>query len=492
MPPHRSYWNVVPVVGVGAIVLLGVAVGVVFHQRSDRNAAAPPTQHFVSRPALLPPRVDMTEASSRATSGFVFLGPKKDVVQAGPMIVDNTGQLVWFQPLDTRAITDFRVQSYDGKPVLTWWRGKAVDGIGDGYYVIVDSTYREVARVHAGNGLAGDVHEFLITPQGTALITVYHRVARDLSAIGGPKHGALWEGVVQEVEITSGRVLFEWHSAEHVAPAESYLPVPPVANGPKAAPYDYFHLNSIDVEPNGDLLISARNTHAVYEIRRSNGDIAWRLGGKRSDFAMGPGTNFAWQHDARRQPDGTLTVFDNGAAPKIEDHSRVLVLAVNTTTRRATLRRSYQHPRGLLASSQGNAQFLGNGHVMVGWGSEPFFSEFDRAGNLLLDGHFGSGADSYRVFRFPWRGQPTDDPAIAATRDGDDVLVSTSWNGATQVARWQVRVGDDPNHLVPVLSAPKTQFETTLIIPSGPRYVQVRALNARGAVIGSSAELEVP
>ncbi len=468
-----------------------VTVAAVVLLRDSGDSATAPTLHFRSRPDLQPIPVEVTTAAADASTGLIFIAPKKKVLQTGPMIIDDSGQPVWFEPLDTDGVTNFRVQTYGGAPVLTWWRGKASKGVGSGYYVIVDSSYREIAQVFAGNGLNGDIHEFLITPQKTALISIYRRVPRDLSALGGPRDSSIWEGVIQEIDIASGAVLFEWHSADEVAPAESFTEPPPPTDGPKDSPYDYFHINSIDVEPNGNLLVSARNTHTVYEIRRSDGHVLWRLGGKKSDFEMGPGTTFAWQHDARRQPDGTLTLFDNGADPKVEDHTRVLVLDVDTQRGRATLARSYRHPRGFVATSQGNAQFLPNGHVFVGWGSQPYFTEYDAAGRVVLDGHFASGPESYRAFRFAWIGRPSESPAIAVTREeGDRVLVSASWNGATEVARWLVLAGDDVGSMDAVRSVARKGFETSVAVETDRRYVQVRALDARGTVLGSSRPIE--
>jgi hypothetical protein len=470
---------VVAVAGTALLLAHGSSGGEAAHAR-------PPAQHFASRPDLLPPLVSVTR-SGATSPGYVFLAPKKKVVQAGPMIVDSDGKLVWFHPLDTHGVADFRVQRYGGRPVLTWWRGRADKGVGDGYYVLMSSAYREIARISAGHGLTGDIHEFLITPQGTALFTVYHRLPRDLTAVGGPRDGSIYEGVVQEVDIATGKVLFEWHSAQHVGLTASFAKPPPPAEGAGSAPFDYFHVNSIELERDGNLLVSARNTHAIYEISRKDGRVVWRLGGRNSDFAMGPGTAFAWQHDARRRPDGTITLFDNGADPKVEERSRILVLRVDTAARRATLVRSYHHPLDLLATSQGNAQFLADGHVFAGWGAQPYFTEFDAAGKVVLDGHFGTGADSYRAFRFPWVGSPADRPAVVAWPAADgSVRVSTSWNGATEVATWQLLAGPDAGHLRLVASRPRTGFETVLGLAGGAAAVQTRALDAHGTVLGSS------
>jgi hypothetical protein len=433
--------------------------------------------------------VEIVRAERGTSPGYVFLAPKREVEQAGPMIVDDEGELVWFRPLDTKGVTDFRAQRYDGRPVLTWWRGQSERGIGDGHFVILDDAYRQIATVSAGNGLAGDIHEFLLTEDDTALLLVYDRVPRDLSQLGGPADGEVWDNVVQEVDVATGRVLFEWHSLDHVALEESYAEVPAAERGEEADAYDYFHVNSVEVDDDGDFIVSARNTHALYKLDRESGDVLWRLGGKESDYELGSGVRFAWQHDARRQPDGTLTLFDNVAADEeAEGASRALVLRLDDPARRATLVRSYEHPRGLLSTTQGNAQVLPDGHVFVGWGSQRWFTEFDEDGRVLLDGRFGGdGADSYRAYRLEWTGRPAEPPAVVVERDGDGAYIAhVSWNGATEVARWQVLAGPDALHLAPVLERARDGFETELRVETDELVLQVRALSARGGVLGSS------
>jgi Arylsulfotransferase (ASST) len=436
----------------------------------------PPFQHFRSRPDLKPPPVRIFTPAHGTAPGYVLIAPKKNVVQAGPMIVDNHGRLVWFRPLNTRGVTDFRVQSYRGRPVLTWWRGRPIHGQGDGNYAIVDDTYRPVARVRPGNGLVGDIHEFMLTPRGSALMTIFHRVRRGSRLI--------FEGAVQEVDVATGRVLFEWHSLGHVALDESYERPPKK----RSLPYDYFHVNSIDVDTDDNLLVSARNTHAVYKLDRRTGRIVWRLGGKRSDFAMGLGTRFAWQHDARRRPDGTITLFDNEAAPQAGPQSRGLVLRLDTRHMRATLVRELVHRPRLLAATQGNMQLLPNGHYFVGWGARPYFTEYDATGRrVLFDARFGYRADSYRAYRFPWTGHPGGRPAIAL--DGGAAYVS--WNGATEVTRWQLLAGTDPDTLRPVASVAKEGFESKLAIPASAQHVAIRALARDGATLATSRTLEL-
>ena len=402
-------------------------------------------------------------APDGAAPGYVFIAPKKAVRQRGPLIVDERGRTVWFQPVGL-GVADFRVQRYRGRPVLTWWQGHSKFGRGRGNYVILNSSYRQIALVRAGNGLAGDEHEFTITPRNTALITFYER------------RGALIDSGLQELDVATGRVLFEWHALGHIALSESY------AKRRGKAPFDYFHINSVELGRDGNLLISARNTHAIYEIDRQTGAVIWRLGGKRSDFAMGSGTTFAWQHDARWRSPTTISLFDDGAAPAVEKRSRALLLHVDLPGRKVTLIHAYTHPKHLLSTSQGNMQVLPDGHVLVGWGSEPWFTEFAADGTVVFDGHFAKGADSYRGYKFEWHGEPTGRPTVVARKSGAGrVTVYASWNGATEVSRWQVLAGGTSADVRPVRTVERTGFETAIELKTDAKFFGVRAVGPSGA-----------
>ena len=435
------------------------------------KTTVPPYQHFRSRPDLKPPLVHVLVPAHGTARGLVFIAPKKHVAQAGPLILDNRGHVVWFRPLDTRGVTDFRVQRYRGRPVLTWWRGKSLRTSETGSYTIVDDRYRPVATVRPGHGLIGDIHEFLITPRDTALLTIFNHIRRG----GRP----VIEGAVQELDIATGRVLFEWHSIDHVAEDESYAPRPQKAS----VPYDYFHINAIDVDTDGNLLVSARNTWTVYKLDRRTGRIIWRLGGKLNGFRLGPGVRFAWQHDARRLPDGTISLFDNEAWPEVRRQSRVIVLRLRAGPRRATLVRSLVHRPPLVAVDQGNAQHLPDGHFLVGWGHQPYVTEFDRRGRTIFDLTFGSASDSYRAYRFVWTGRPTGRPALAV-RGGRAYV---SWNGATKVARWRFAGGLTASRMQPFASVAKSGFETAVALPHDAELVAAAALDAHGRVLGTSA-----
>jgi hypothetical protein len=440
---------------------------------------------FRSRPDLSPPVVEVAKKAHDTAPGYIFVAPEEGVAsQGGSMIVDDRGEVVWFRPLQGRygRAHDLKVQSYRGKSVLTW-----MDGVNE--YVIFDHSYHEIARLSAGNGRNGDHHEFLISPQDTALITIYDKVPRDLSALGGSKDSVVWQGIVQELDIETGEVLFEWHSLDHVGLDESYATL----SQDGRPGFDYFHVNSIEVDNDSNLIVSARQTFAVYKIDRKSGEVIWRLGGKMSDFQMGPGTRFAFQHDARRQRDGTISIFDNGTTvfhsnvPEAVEGSRGIVLELDEEQMSASLVREYTHPDEQHAHAAGNVQVLPNSNVFVGWGRALAISEFSKDGELLFDARLPPHSRSYRYFRFPWSGHPTDRPAAVAERTSEEELeVYASWNGATEVSSWEVLAGPRPDQMEPLGSVPRNGFETAMVVQSPHPYVAVRAKDRSGRVLGTT------
>jgi hypothetical protein len=292
------------------------------------------------------------------------------------------------------------------------------------------------------------------------------------------------EGGFQELDIRTGRVLFEWHSIDHVRLVESYYRVP---KDPGRI-YDYFHINSIDIDKDGNFIVSARNTHTIYKISRRTGKILWRLGGKRSDFWLDRDAQFAWQHDARRRPDGALTLFDNSAGPQVRRQSRGLVLRLDVKRMRASVLRNFVHRPPIVAVDQGNLQRLPNGNYFVGWGHESRFTEFGPRGTILFDGKFGRGrVDSYRAYRLQWVGRPTRPPAVTVA--GRTVYVS--WNGATEVRQWELLTGARKTSLHPLRVVPKKEFETAIPAPAAPGWVVVRALDRTGRALGRSAAVRL-
>jgi hypothetical protein len=368
---------------------------------------------------------------------------------------------------------------------LTWWEGKAESGLGTGTHVILDDSYRVIARVPAGGGRQSDLHEFLITPQNTALLTSYEVRNADLTSVGGPPNGKVIGGMVHEVAIPSGRVLFEWKSLDHVDIAETHAAW-------MGHPLDYFHINSIDLTPDGGLLVSARNTWAVYKISRRTGAVRWRLGGKRSDFKMGKGTVFAWQHDARHQGHNRITIFDDGAMPQVEPQSRGLVIQLDQKSGTARLVRKYVHrPNRIVSRFMGNMQALDNGNVMIGWGSEPYFTEFGPNGEVALDVRLPKGGMNYRAFRLPWHGRPSVPPAAVYRYRHGQGTVYVSWNGATEVASWRLESGPRAGALRAGSAVGRKGFETALRTTPGDKYARAVALDASGHVLGRSKAIRV-
>ncbi len=449
-------------------------------------------QSFHSRSDLHPPTVTVTASSPATAPGDVFIAPYGGPGQAGPMILDPAGGVVWFKPLPRyTSATNFKVQEYLGRPVLTWWQGDiSIHGFGTGEDVIADSSYDEIAHVRAGNGLRADLHDFQLTPSGTALVTSYFPLLCNLSSIGGPSYAGLTDGVFQEIDVRTGLVMYEWTSLDHVPLSDSYSQV---KTSTTETPYDFFHINSLNLDRDGSLLISARNTWAVYELDPASGLIRWRLGGRRSSFKGAAGTRTAWQHDPRELPDGSISVFDNGSSPTVHPQSRGIVVRLEPRTGTVTLVGQLTHTPALIAESQGNVQALPNGDWFLGWGQEPFFSEASPSGEQLFAAHFPAHEQSYRSFRLPWTGTPSHAPAIAFAPGGAGAgTVYASWNGATLVAAWRVLAGASAHALHAILTAPRSGFETPIALPGGTigPYLAVQALDAAGNVLHASKAID--
>jgi Arylsulfotransferase (ASST) len=441
---------------------------------------------FRSRRDLQAPVVRINRHARGTAPGLIFLAPfspKGSPKPDGPLITDDRGDLVFFRPVKRgTAVADLKVQRLGGEPVITWWEGRFAVGWGYGAYTVLDSAYREVAKVSLQNGYQADLHDLVLTDRGTAVLLAYDRVRRDLRSVGGRRDGVVIDNVVQEVDLSTGLVLFEWHSLGQVALTDSRTR----PEGPRS--WDYFHVNSVEVDRDGDLIISARNTCALYKLDRETGATVWQLGGKGGDFRMGKGSRFCFQHDARRAGDGSITLFDNAAGPPaLARESRAISLRVDEGGRRVRLGRAFKHPGRLLAFNQGSARRLPNGNVFVGWGAAPVFSEFTASGRLVFDGRLTRGKGNYRAVREPWTGRPQQPPAIAAARRRHGrVRVYASWNGATEVARWQVLAGAAPDRLAGVASRARDGFETEIAARTRAPYVAVRALDRAGQVLGTS------
>ncbi|KAF2195858.1 hypothetical protein K469DRAFT_616722 [Zopfia rhizophila CBS 207.26] len=471
-----------------------------------------PMQKFRSS-NVVAPHVNILSTHSRCDDGsYTMFNPRGSAVPPearGPIILDSRGNMIW-------TITGYgqtynlMAQMYRGQQYLTFWSGDdAIEGHGSGQYIMMDSSYKEVARFRAANGLAADLHEFRFTDAGTALITVYDVQPANLTPRGGSPDGYIWDSIFQEIDIETGKLLFQWRASEHFDLAESYHALG--NRGSKGNPWDFFYINSVEKDPWGNYLISSRYTHTVSYIDGRSGDVIWVLGGRRNmftDLSDGRATDFAFQHDARWHDNySAISIFNNGAEAsgrqETAHFSRAMKICVDTNYMTAKLDTQYINSQQISSSSQGSMQILPNGDVMVGYGYNAAFTEFAPNGVVLCETHFGAASrfhtgdvQSYRVMKFNWTGTPSTDPDIAVVNRSAYI----SWNGATEVHQWVLETGDERSaagyqaeiRWQVVMKAKKTRFETKIELPLdlGP-YIRIVALDTEGRSIGATKAARV-
>lgn len=384
-------------------------------------------------------------------------------------------------------------------------------GWGHGHGLIMDKHYRIVKSVEPGSYQASsDMHEFRVIEDGkSALMTQYLRSVYDLcdwDLCDGL--GYIQQGAFQEVEVDTGKVLFEWHSLDHVSPSESYVgPGTTEISGTGEqpdSPWDYFHINSIDKNADGDYLVSARHVSAVYKISGVDGRIIWRLNGARSDYHL-DGFSFSFQHDARFVSDNetntVISLFDNGSNGfnQTQPYSTGKIISVDHTTKVATCLLSLDPPlvdgNRHVAKSQGSMQRLPNGNILLGWGNDAFWTEYTADGEIVFYGALGfTNVMNYRVHKFDnWVGLPRTKPALwAYSKQGEQATLYVSWNGATEVKSWRFygsSSGDKQNsrEWEQLGEVPKNGFETVYSHAFTYRSTYAEALDKNGQVLGTSA-----
>jgi hypothetical protein len=440
--------------------------------------------HYVTRPDLMPPIMTVKTSSPSTQPGVIAVTPL--AAQQGPLLLDDRGEPIYYGgvSLTDQRVYDASIVNYRGQPYLAWWRGTVASGYGygRGEYELIDEHYQHFATVRGGNGIFADLHEFQITPQNTALINSFNPVSVDLTPYGGPADGTVLEMVVQEIDIPTGAVLFEWHSLDHIPLSKSVVAVPTDGTA-----WDYIHGNAIEQDTDGNLLLSGRHTSAIYKIDRVTGTLLWTLG-KGGDFSASfPASDWFWnQHDVRRFGPGQISVFDNGccAGPVPRSYSRGLVLDVDEAHKAVSIDHEVRATPDLLGKAEGSFRRQANGDQLVGWGRDGEITEFDSSNHLLLDLTFPDDVQSYRAIRAEWDGRPTQPPDLVTTSSNGVVTATVSWNGATDVATWVMRTGNDSAHTTEVASVPRLGFESVLSAPVAP-VVVVEALDASGAVLGS-------
>ena len=476
---------------------------------------------FASEPDLHPMKVAVDTNQPGTSPGPIFIDPITASSfalygQPGALILDNNGDPIWFHALNSPnlMINDFRVQQWNGKPVLTFWQGTIatpptytnIPGGGsepNGCFYIMDDHYRVMKTLNAKNGFVANLHEFLITPTNTALFLSSKTVPMDLTPYGGPQDGFVYDFAVEEVDLRTDKLLFFWDALDHIPLSESYEDVSDAAESDNV--WDAYHLNSVGLtdDPN-DILVSARSMGTIYRINKPTGNIVWQLGGMQSDFAIETGAEFLWQHDARWLPNNIISLFDDDCCetpvvPPGTVPSHGLFIQLDFSNMTASAVSEYFHDPALNSTSQGSVQTLGGGNTFVGWGDQPYYSEYAAAGNssddpamnTLYDAQMPGNNNSYRAYRDNWIGRPFYPPSIAVERSGWQTEVYTSWNGSTETDRWQVYGGGNPDRLALLETVPRSGFETAVPVASAGPFFQVKALSVSGQVIGVSKVVKV-
>ena len=441
----------------------------------------PPIGRCMERPSGAAPRPGRLLVSPRPPTGA-------SRAQPALMVLSGLGRILWYQPRDG-VVHDLNMQHYRGKPVLTYFLRA---GGGEDRHEVLDRRYRTIARIFPGNGYHANAHELQLTSRDTAYTGMYVPVRLHGSGI------KITDFVIQEIDVPTGDVVFEWHALDHVPRSASYVPRPTTGWA-----WDYFHGNSIEPPRPGrrTLVVSARKTSAVYGIDRVTGRVRWVLGGKRDQFHLGSARRFCAQHDARVLPGGDLSVFDNGGTQLPGDcgkhPARVLRFRLDTARKRVRLVRSVgsrissDDGAGFWPSAVGSARWQGDGDVLVSWGNTGRVTEVSPDGDVRF--RLQLGVWSYRAVRASWQGRPDGRPAIAARRAGGDVEVWASWNGATHVRRWRVLAGPAPDRLGSTgAGAAFGGLETHMVVTTGAAVVAVQALGSDGEVLATSAPLIVP
>jgi hypothetical protein len=512
-------------------VALAASAALVVLVTSAATAAAAPigayttkgAWSFVSAPGVHPPKL-LTEG--RAATGQLARGdfllanfpnvnaPGPMTGQGGPLIVDKRLGPVWFRSVGTSAVAgDLQQETLNGKPVLVWWQG-VISNTGatkSGEVNVVDQRYRKLTTLKA-QGPAGcrgascwaiSIHDAVIS--GSDIwVTVYRNVPhQNLTPYGGSANGTVYDAGVQEYSLANpGKptLVATWDALNpgqtpQVPLSESEQPASKRAGTGPDGSWDAYHINGVQVLRGGQLLVTMRNTWAVYLIDASTGGVVWTLGGKASSFALPAGARFAWQHDAQLLPSGVMTLFDDncckllgsGKFARPNGPSRGLVLKLDTATHKASLLRAYTHRPSLTSYFLGSMQLLPGSRALIGWGSLPFFTEYSSSGRQLLDAAFPGKDQSYRaLFSSNWIGMPAYPPSGAVRTSGGRTTVYASWNGATEVARWVVLGGSTASRLRRVASAARSGFETAISLGTRSyKVTAVRAVDRRGRQLGS-------
>ena len=491
-----------------AVLRTAIALPPPLEARAVASPSIWPSQSYVTEDFTAP---NLTITRSGYTSpGYLFLTPSgSGTTSQAPILISDSNELIWSGPSGGWVYNGFRVQAIHNKPYLTYWSGNSSATFGHGYgsVHILNSSYQEVYNVcpsaqeldlvtpdQLSYACYLDMHEEFVTNQGTLLATAYNVTQADLTPVGGPKNGWIFNSLFFEIDIPTGKVLFRWRSLDHLPKIplnESRYPltIDNVTYGTsKYLPWDYFHINSVQALPDG-YLVNSRHLFSTYKVSK-NGSIDWHLSGSQtipSDFSLPPSVYFSWQHDPRianvTNSSLTITYFnnDNSEVQNGTNSTTGLALSLDLEKRSVTLLRKLIAPsEPIFADSQGSYQPLPDGHVLLGYGQIAKTREFNASGNLVYEVQYGystaeSPVASYRSYRQSWEGQPAAAPKLAARCFGPTTKVYLSWNGATTYDGWTIFAGNSVANLTAVASVAKSGFETEYDLRAEWSYVSAEA-----------------
>ena len=464
-----------------------------------------PLSQFKSRPDIYAPFMNVTTYDEeKVVPGLIFIAAYQ-TFQAGIYIYDTYGNLVYSGFGATGGGTShlFHVTNINGTDRMAYITGAQNDGYVRGYGVVMDDTFTTITSVKSGGGMANfDEHEFKVVDDGkNVLMTLYnpeHYDMTDWDITTG--QGWIMNCCFQKLELVTNRLLFEWCALDHTEITETTVaPSSTEVSGTglnPTLPWDWFHINAVDQNADGDYLVSARHVSTVYKISGQDGHVIWRLGGKMSDFSFPAGLNFSFQHDARwREENATTTIlslFDNGSNGynQTSRYSTSMILKLDHTDNTVALLRSYVAPLKLVSASQGNMQLLGTNsdwttaNTFFGWGNNAYISEYTNDGTMVMQGHFATiGSMNYQAFKYNITTNPTDAPALYtyAHNESTGTVYYMSWNGATKVRLWRMYGAEDRNGPWSVVdTVNRNGFETTFAAPTFYAWGMVESIDGEG------------
>lgn len=346
-----------------------------------------------------------------------------------------------------------------------------------------------------------DAHESLITTSNTLITTVYNTTQADLTSVGYTKKSWILDCMVYEFDIETSEVLWSWSAADHVDQIPFTASHEPISKPPLLASlaWDYFHINAV-AEYGEGYLISSRTLWSIFYVDKSTGDVIWTFqGGDGGNFTLptlpsdyATDELFKYQHDIRvaSTSDTGLTVtlfnnnnFESGNLLK-PNTSYGLEITLNTDDWTSTLDQVLYDPSDAIHTiAEGDRQTLSNGNVLIDYGFQPHAKEFDSDGAVVWSAQWGTISDgSYRSRKFVYVGTPQTLPAVAVEADGASFTVYISWNGATEVSKWQLDgCGTDG-----AVTFAKTGFETSWTGPCTSSTVHALALSSGGTTLATT------